>query len=88
MYTTMLCVRPSLARKSNASGRPRLVCGPSEMTEEKPTPLLAAQSRIDAVNAPDWLTRASGPSLARGPITPALSCKCGRWMPKELGPSR
>ena len=55
-----------------------LVCGPSEITDENPTPLPAAQSRIEAVNAPDWLTSASEPSLANGPISPALSCRLGR----------
>ena len=88
MYTTMLCVRASWARKSSTWAMSTSVLGPSDTTAENPTALLLAQSRIDEVSAPDWHTSARGPSLARGPAALALSCRCGRWNPSELGPSR
>jgi hypothetical protein len=36
------------------------VCAPSDTTDEKPTPLCRAQSRIDTVSAPDCDTSPSG----------------------------
>ena len=88
MHTAMLCVCGSLARKSSASVRPMLACGPNETTLEKPTPLPLAQSSVAAVSAPDWLTKAIVPSRASVPAVLALSCSEGRWMPSEFGPSR
>ena len=84
----MLCVRASLARKSSTSAMSTSVLRPSDTTVEKPTAFLLAQSRMDAVSEPDWQTSASEPSRARGPAALALSCRCGRCRPSELGPSR
>ena len=41
------------------------VLGPSDTTVEKPTPFLLAQSRMDAVSAPDCDTSASGPGCGQ-----------------------
>ena len=87
MSAGMLCVLPSLARKSSACGNLTavLVLGPSEITAEKPTPLRAAQSRIDEVSAPDCDTSASGPAAAIAPPALAFSFRCARWKPRLLG---
>ena len=84
----MLWVWRSLARKSSTWAISTEVLGPSETTEEKPTPFLLAQSRMEAVSAPDCDTSASEPGLAIGPAALALSCKWGRCSPRPLGPSR
>jgi hypothetical protein len=54
------------------------VLGPKDTTAEKPTPLLRAQSRMEEVSAPDWLTSASEPGAASGPAKLAFSPACGR----------
>ena len=84
----MLCVRPSLARKSSTSARSSAVFGPSDTTVEKPTAFVRAQSSIAVVSAPDCDTSASDPASASGPAALALSCRCGRCSPALLGPSR
>ena len=65
-----------------------LVLGPSETTLEKPTEFWLAQSRMEAVSAPDCDTRASGPGAASGPTTLAFRPVRGRWKPRLFGPSR
>ena len=50
----MLCVCASEARKSSTWARSTAVFGPSETTVEKPTAFFLAQSRMDAVSAPDF----------------------------------
>ena len=57
------------------------------MTLEKPTRFCRAQSRIEAVSAPDCDTSASCPCVARSPAELAFSCSIGRWKPWLLGPS-
>ena len=84
----MLWVCASEARKSSAWAMSTALCGPGETTVEKPTAFLRAQSRIDAVNAPDCDTSASGPGDASGPATLALSPMRGRCTPRLLGPMR
>ena len=84
----MLWVWRSCAKKSSTWAKPSEVLGPKETTEEKPTPLLLAQSRMAEVSAPDCDTSASGPGWASGPAMLALSCSSGRCKPKQLGPSR
>ena len=86
-YTTMLWVCGSLARKSRACAKPTALCGPSEMTVEKPTLLGWAQSMIEEVSAPDWETSAKVPRPVRGPTMLAFRPRCGRWKPRPLGPS-
>ena len=88
MYTTMLCVLPSAARKSSTCAMSTTVFGPSETTCEKPTEFWLAQSRMDAVSAPDCDTRASGPAAASGPTALAFRPMLARWKPRLLGPSR
>ena len=87
-YTTMLCVLRSSARKSNTCAISTAVLAPSDTTVEKPTPFLAAQSRIDDVSAPDCDTTASEPSFASGPSTLAFRRRRVRWKPRQFGPSR
>ena len=77
-YTTMLWVCASEARKSSTWAMSTAVLGPSDTTVENPTPFLVAQSRIDAVSAPDWETKASGPGAHSAPATLALRFRCGR----------
>ena len=67
-----------MAKKSNTYAISTAVWGPSDTTEENPTALLLAQSRMDAVNAPDCDTSASEPGCANGPAALALSCMRGR----------
>ena len=55
-----------------------LVLGPSETTVEKPTALRLAQSRMEAVSAPDCETSAMGPAAVSGPATLALRPLRGR----------
>ena len=88
MYTTMLRVCASEARKSSTCAMSTDVFGPTETTAEKPTALFLAQSRIEAVSAPDCDTSASEPGAASAPATLAFRCKCGRWKPRQFGPSR
>ncbi len=83
-----LWVCASWARKSRTCAMSTAVLRPTDATSEKPTALAAAQSSIDDVSAPDCDTSASGPALASGPITLALSCNGGRWKPRLFGPSR
>ena len=83
----MPLVGRSAARKSSVSASVTPVCGPSATTVEKPTRFWRAQSRIEAVSAPDCDTSASWPGVASAPETLALSCSCGRWKPWLLGPS-
>ena len=84
----MLWVCLSLARKSSTWAMSTEVFGPSDTTDEKPTPFWLAQSRMDAVSAPDCDTSAREPGLAIGPAALALSCRCGRCRPRPLGPIR
>ncbi len=84
----MLCVWASEARKSSTWAMSTEVLGPSETTVEKPTAFSVAQSRMEAVSAPDCDTRASGPGAASGPATLALSRQRVRCRPRLLGPSR
>ena len=84
----MLWVEASLARKSSTCVRSTAVLAPSETTVENPTALRAAQSRMDAVSAPDWQTSASGPVAASRPAALALSLSKGRCRPRLFGPSR
>ena len=85
-YTTMLCVCGSAARKSSVCAMSTAVCGPSEITVEKPTLLGRAQSSRAEVSAPDCDTSASGPFSAIGPTMLELSPRCGRWKPRLFGP--
>ena len=84
----MLCVRLSVARKSSTWARSTAAFGPSDTTWLKPTRFCCAQSSMAEVSAPDCDTSASEPSAASGPAALALSLRCGRWKPRQLGPSR
>ena len=66
-YTTMLCVCGSAARKSNTWRCQSLCSGPPTPRRKKPTALLRAQSRMDAVNAPDCDTSAKEPARSQRP---------------------
>ena len=84
----MLWVCGSFAKKSSTWAISTPVCGPSDTTIEKPTPLLLAQSNIEAVSAPDCETKASEPRCAKGPAAEAFSCNAGRCKPNEFGPNK
>mmetsp|Transcript_59265 Transcript_59265/g.139881 ORF Transcript_59265/g.139881 Transcript_59265/m.139881 type:complete len:242 (+) Transcript_59265:581-1306(+) len=84
----MLCVRVSVARKSSTWARSTAAFGPRDTTWLKPTWFCRAQSSMAEVSAPDCETSASEPSAASGPAALAFRFRCGRWKPRQLGPSR
>jgi hypothetical protein len=87
-YRKMLSVRESDTMYSRASPKSTSTEVPRETTEEKPTLLGRAQSRMAEQRAPDWEIRPMEPLMAPPRAKLALSPSSGRSTPRQLGPSR